>query len=243
MTERELIKKLNNLKNIKPDLEWKKNNREVLLSQIANTGSDVKMTAWQNFFMLSKNLFSVVYQPALVTLVLVLVLMGGLFYGNRLNVKPNNSLYIAKIISEKAMLSATFNQDDKNKLALKFTTNHARDIIDALSDPKFNTEVNKNEVAKLSSNFKNEIDQAKDNVIIKDEIKNTNINNEDGKVFSAELSKDGNGISLSHSSTTEIVNTGSSSTSEILDDAQKMFNDKDYSGALNKLDEINKILK
>ncbi len=162
MTDRELIKKLNTLKNIKPEAAWTSSNRELLLSQISNSGAR-ELSAWKMFAINFNSFVKVSAQPAYALGVFLLILVGGGLFSHQVfnNAKPNDSLYIARIISEQAKLSTVFNSADRNKMAAKFSLEHARDISTVLADPNFNTEENKDQVAKLSESFNKEIENVK----------------------------------------------------------------------------------
>ena len=137
MTERELIKKLNNLKNLKPATDWKVSQREILLSQVENTSGDYQVSSWGNFWMVTRNVFGSVPQFAWASMAIVIFLTTGLIWGNELKVAPNNSLYIARVISEKARLNTTFDSAAKNRLARQYASDHVRDIVVTLSNPEF----------------------------------------------------------------------------------------------------------
>lgn len=162
MTDRELIKKLNSLKNIKPDSAWMSGNRDLLLSQISNSGAR-ELSAWKMFVINFNSFVKVAAQPAYALGIFLLVLVGGGLFSHQVfnSAKPNDSLYIARIISEQARLTTVFNSDDRNKLAAKFSLEHARDISTVLADPNFNNEENKDQVAKLSESFSKEIENVK----------------------------------------------------------------------------------
>jgi len=165
MTDKELVKKLNSLKSIKPEADWKVSNRDLLLSQISNSGA-CDLSPWKTFSINFNSLMRVAVQPAYALGVFALVLVtAGVFGHNAFSsAKPNDSLYIARIISERAKLSTVLNSEDRNKLAVKFALDHAQDISTVLADPTFNNEENKDQVAKLNANFNREIDTAKNRI-------------------------------------------------------------------------------
>jgi len=162
MTNKDLISKLNSLKNVSPDSSWLASNRELFLAQISNSGAD-KLSGGQVFFINLKSFLKASSQPVFALGVFMLVLVASSIFGHKLfsQAKPNDSLYIARIISEKAKLNMVFNSEAKNKLAVNFATNHAKDISAVLSDPSFNNEENKDQVAKLNDSFNEEIDNVK----------------------------------------------------------------------------------
>jgi hypothetical protein len=162
MTDKDLISKLSSLKNVSPDSSWLASNRELFLAQISNSGAD-KLSGGQVFFINLKSFLKASSQPVFALGVFMFILISSSIFGHKLfsQAKPNDSLYIARIISEKAKLNMVFNPEAKNKLAVSFATNHARDISEVLSDPSFNNEENKDQVAKLNDSFNEEIDNVK----------------------------------------------------------------------------------
>jgi hypothetical protein len=198
MTNRELVVKLNNLKKINPDQNWLKSNRELLLSQISNSGA-VELSAWKIFVINFESTMRAASRPAYALGVFVLMLIvGSLFSQRTLNkTKPNDSLYIARIISEKVKLNTMFNSQERNKLAVQFASEHARDITAVLADPQFNTEENQDQVAKLNDSFKKEV------VTVKEGINRLAATTKDQPIAQSELltiadsSKDTQGIQLS----------------------------------------------
>lgn len=158
MTDRDLIKKLNNLREIAPDKTWLENNRALLYSQVSNSAAP-KISIWSSFIINVKSFNSTVSMPALILVVILALVLVPTVFTNQLfgSVKPNQSLYIARLISEQARLSTTFNQKDRNRLAIQFAAEHAQAISNVLADPSFNNEANKSEVARLNSNFAQEM--------------------------------------------------------------------------------------
>lgn len=284
MTNKEFITKLNNLQKTAPDATWLKSNRELLLMQISNSGAE-NLSVWKtlviNFFSLAK----ASVRPAYALGVFVLVLIFGSLFSNQIfaRVKPNDSLYIARIISEKAKLNTILNSDSRDKLAAQFATQHAQEISAVLADPKFNTDQNKNQVASLSASFNQEIKNAKNQLSHLTAVDKTPI---DGVVVIADNAKDNNGMQIAVNplgqtpnytttsratstpkeetkgtpladktvtSTLTSTSTGaatstpvkadsSNETTEIYDQAQKLFDQKNYDQALNKLKEADQLI-
>ena len=138
MENKELIKQLNNLKSIVPDSGWKERNRNVLFSQISS--SDViassEAKGFASIFVIPQKMVRILSTPSwAVFFVCFIVLSGSVFsVGAARLSKPDSSLYIARIISEKARLAVTFNEDEKTKLGFKFANDHAKDIMEVLSN-------------------------------------------------------------------------------------------------------------
>lgn len=243
MTERELIKKLNNLQHVKPDDSWKTSHREILLAQVQNTSGDFHLSTLGNFWMLTRNVFASVPQFAWASVVIVLFLATGIFFGDRLPVGPNNSLYIARVISERAKLSTMSDEAAKSRLTVQYSSGHARDIASALSD--VNNTSNQEEVAKLNDTFKTEIAKVKENLP-----EPTNNNDAVVTIADSEVATTGLTVYTPESAKPEAVVVASSTpvaeakdAKVILDEAEELFNAKDYAGALDKLNEANQVLK
>jgi len=197
MTDKELLKQLNSLKSIRMEAGVKESNKSILMTQISNTISNNSETkSFNSFFFYVRNILSMSSRPAMVLSGVFLFVVTSLFLGSDFykNSKPTDSLYIARVISERARLNTTFDQNEREKLALEFASNHARDIATLLMDPEFNTEQNKDEVERLSASFKDEINKVKTKVadLQTSEAKN----NEDQLVFSASELKEENGIDI-----------------------------------------------
>ncbi len=265
MTEKELLEKLNNLKNIKPDNEWKRNNRDILLSQISagnynNKEKVVERTIWFNVFSYARNFIS---QPvAVVSLILCALFGSGVasIYAAR-GAKPGDSLYIAKIISEKAQLAITFGEEKKAKLGLEFASNRAKEMSQVLIE-EGNSEDKKEATEKLEEDFKKEIKVAKNRLKKMNIIKEDN-GREDDEVFSANLGRENKGMEIydqnkgnekkedvktenkqvaATSTVKEEIKNEETGIKSVLDQAEKMFIEKDYNGTVNKLEEAGKII-
>lgn len=277
MTNNDLISKLNNLKNVNPNAEWLKSNREILLSQISNSGGE-KLSAWKIFVVNMQSFAKAASQPAFALGVFILLIGSALFSQQIFSkTKPNNSLYIARIISEKLKLNTTFNSQERDKLAMQFASERAKDISSVLADPAFNNPANQDQVAKLSDNFKQEVNTVKNSLsrlplnTKKDETSTTSSD----EVVIAGNSKDTAGIQMAETpslkaatvnsttstasttasttaTSTEInstatssveVNSAPSAADKILDEATKLFNEKNYTQASDKLQEVDSIIK
>lgn len=239
MTEKELIGKLNNLKNIKPDDQWKTSQRGILLSQVQNTGA-ASLSTWQGFWIVTKSVFSTVPQTAYFSLAIIVFLVSGLWFGRSLPFSPDSSLYIAKTISEKAYLNFIFDESQKTQLARQYAQEHAQEIANTLNDPEFN-QADTNAVDKLNASFKEEIGRLKSSLPKKEE----------EVVISADSGKDATGVSVYDPQTEEVRSETSTVTpvvekkdpNQILDEAQKLFDEKDYQGAADKLEEVKTAIK
>ena len=218
MKDFNLKKELSSLNSVKPDVAWKMENREILNCQIQNSLEDKSNIGISEILSKPQRIFQFVSQPAFAVFSIALILFGGgsasLYAAN--NTKPGDSLYIAKILSEKAQLVMTFDEVKKNKLGLKFANDRALDITQMLASTDFENEGEKEKANKLSNDFRKEIIIVKSKMgnIDQDSIEkeNENINSSDDsfQVFSADFIKDGQGIQVSeqpqNNNNEEVVN-------------------------------------
>jgi len=307
MTNSDLIKKLNNLGDIQPDKKWLNSNRDLLLSQLANTGAE-PLSFWKAIAINLGSFSRMVSKPAYALGLFVILLLGGALVSQRalIAVKPNDSLYIARIIAEQVKLNTTFNAQSRNRLAASYAVSHAQDINSMLANPDFNNPDNSAQVAKLSTSFNQEVQTVKNRI----GSLNTNVNDtsvakitvtknqsvstspKEADFVIADNARNNQGISLlvssssskktivadrqagpvsnslatvaastsktlassSASSTATSTETTSTSTDQsliasstpsadqIIDEAQQLFNSKDYNQAGLKLDEASTLI-
>lgn len=271
MTDKELITKLNSLKNIAPDANWLTNNRELLLSQVSNSGAR-ELSAWSLFVINFSSLAKAASKPAYSLGAFILILLTGSIFSHQAfsSAKPNDSLYIARIISEKAKLNTMINSDERNKLAVQFASEHAQDISEVLADPQFNTDENKDQVAKLNESFNDEIASVKTHIsyLSPKPAKNNVINDINDTVSMANSLKDNNGLQVFEDTNlkadvtpgakaTSVLNVDSTllasstlaststpvSADSVLDEAKQLFEKKDYTKASDKLKEVDEMIK
>ncbi|MFA6514244.1 MAG: hypothetical protein WCT50_03100 [Patescibacteria group bacterium] len=271
MQQKDLISKLNSLKNISPDSAWIKSNRELFLAQISNSGAS-ELSAWQIFFINFKSVIKASSQPAFALTTFMVVLVASSIFSHKIfsQAKPNDSLYIARIISEKAKLNTVLDFQERNKMAVKFAADHAKDITTVLSDPSFNNEENKDQVAKLNDSFNEEMDTIK-NRMVSLATAPTNHKKETAKTDSNKLSEEAvsiatenktdKGIQISTNeeeiklpalSATATVKTNAplenATSSEnikenITDEAKDLLGKKEYKNVIDKLNEVDEIIK
>ena len=128
----ELIKKLDSLKSIKPDKNWKISQRELLMSQISNSSLEKKPGG--NFFIYIREAFlhdiSFLSQPVATMAVIILLIVGGGFFSISAasEATPGSFLYTAKIVGEKTQFIFTPNSEEKVKLQVRFAQRRADEI-------------------------------------------------------------------------------------------------------------------
>lgn len=273
MNDQELLKKLNNLKDIKPDQTWKKSYREILYSQIFASRpalapkSNIRII-WETIMprQILIGLTRPVWLASAASVLIMIVGLGGGYAAK--NSKPGDSLYIAKIISEKAQFAITFDEKDKAKLGVEFATNRAKEMIQVLKDSGQTAETNDDKLKTLSQNFKKEIGQLKKRLnVIK--AAGDQAQNDDAQVFGANLGRSDQRMEIAEPvkqvTSTSQVNTstpisvqpsltnatsspetvgkaGSQQAGKMLDEAEKLVDEKNIDGAINKLEEVNKVI-
>jgi hypothetical protein len=262
MTDNNLLAQLKCLKKMKADATWLKSNREILLSQIANSGAK-ELSSWHRMTIDARSFFSAVSQPAMAFASLLLVLVGASSFGHLAfgRMKPNDSLYIARIISEKAKLTTVFNDEERDKLEVKFAANHAEAITEVLAAVEVNEE-NADQVAQLNESFNKELDTVRAKMApVK---KNNHLedvpvlasNTEEEIILTAGNNKDDKGLELQIANGTvdtdnatqteeikEDKTTEDKEAATVLDEAKALFDNKEYDSALNKLKEVQELIK
>jgi hypothetical protein len=223
MTEKDVLKKLNVLRDLKPSAEWKASSRELLFAQVSNSSENVKIGAIDSFIFEIKNALSFFAQPAFAALGLFVFLAGGAFTVNAAkNTKPGDSFYAARVWGQKARVAVTFDARAKAKMEMKYASVRAQEITAVLSDPSFDLEGNKEKAEQLAKNFKAEIQTVTDKyeemnkldepksqpIAAAQQIASSNVDDDnvaigigrpsaDAKVFAADSSKASSGIQIS----------------------------------------------
>lgn len=251
MKERDLLQKLNNLKEIRPDDAWKQSQRDLLLTQISNSAPK-ELSAWGNFYIVFKNSLKTFSQPAVAFASFVcLMFVSAVFSHNWLNsAKPNDVMYSARVISEKVKLNTVIDKDAREKLEVQFASEHASDIAEVLADPKFNTPANETEIAKLSQNFNQEIETVKTRLTTIAPVVAIAPAKTDENIVSAAAGKDNKGVELfipkistSTASTTPTTTPEVIKGTEIIKQAQTSFQKKDYQKTVEDLKAIDELIK
>lgn len=165
MTNLDLAKKLKSLKNVAPDRNWLVGNRELLLAQISNSGA-TDLPVWKVMLINFSSFTQAAARPASAFAAFVLLLVTGGLFSNQFfaQAKPNDSLYIARIISEQVRLNTTFNTEARDMLAVRYASEHAKDITSVLADPEFNKEENQARVEELNNSFKAEVETVRSGI-------------------------------------------------------------------------------
>lgn len=253
MNDKDLFKKLNNLKTVKPDDNWRKNYREILRSQILagaavnKTESNLKII-WESIMpgKIFIDLAKPVWATTLVSALILAIGIGGVYFSK--NSKPGDSLYIAKIISEQAQQAITFNEKDKAKLGLEFAANRAKEITQVLEESKESADKKGEKVEQLSQNFKKEISQVKTRLTTIKAAESQNKKTEEPEVFGANLGKSNERMELAEPAKPTAVApvqpapAATTTKENLIEEADKMFDKKNYDGTINKIKELKQII-
>lgn len=258
MNEKHLVQKLAALKSVTARPDWVKKNREVLSYQIFNGKESVgfELSFFNRLGLFTHHLL----QPSSVASLIVLffIVSSVISFNASKGATPHDVLYIAKIISEKAEFAVAFDDKSKAELNVRYAKNRAAELnkiistspAAATSDPqvqelsdsfkkeiaavrerlhKIDSEASKQATIEAQSQAKLKLNLGKTDTTGTAETtkpETTDKKTEEGEVFTAESGKAEQGIDISMP------------VSKVLDEAEKLFNEKNYDEAVNKLGEI-----
>ncbi|MDD3435477.1 MAG: hypothetical protein PHY76_03270 [Patescibacteria group bacterium] len=249
MTDKELFNSLKSIKeDIQPDAQWLKANRDSLFAQISNSGGK-DLSPWSSFVINFKSILRGVSVPATVLGSLVLFLGAAMTYSHLLfsETQPTNSLYIARELSEQVKLTTMREGKARDQLANKFAATKAQNIVTVLEEDSLNEELrsdltekfNKelNTMKEVASRWEEEEEEFKVAALAPVSSSVSEVNEElalsqngADDVFSANLEKGDDGISLSLAQTSNLQ-TATNSPTKIIEQAENLFNEKKYKEA------------
>lgn len=247
MREKEILKQLNKFQNVNPDADWKKSNRELLLSQISNSQTKDVDFSWFNNFKIQLQALNSTYQPAMAVVLIAIFIVSGGTFGFRASqdTKPGDSLYIAKRISEKTQLAFTFDEEKKKQLGIEFMGNRMEELSQVLASADAPSQ--RAEVVKTLDSLKKEVSNVKSSNPVVQTVETEEVDDTEGMVFTANSDKEDKGVQISDSpvainkedatSTEEVVKT---SPENILKQAKELLEQEDYDGVISKLEEAGK---
>lgn len=231
---------LKQLKTIKLDEDWKKNNRIFLMAEVEASLQSCSMS--YQFF--NRFIYSL-FQPVgmVVSLLLVLISSGVWSSIASRQSNPGDYLYTAKKLTERAQLAITFNEMEKAKLNLEFAQKRVEELKTVASQPE-NNQSTKKEVAiqELTQEVKKEINNAKNRLPIRkpkvikqvinptvEKVASSTIeeNKEDGIFSVANFKRSDKGI--------EVYTPKDETVHESLDQAEKLIEAQDYNGTLDQV--------
>lgn len=171
MTDKELAQKLKELKSLKADKDWKERSRSFLFSKVESSVIDDnrESSLFKKIIRGPRSFFSAAGQQAWAVVLIVLIIAGGAFSTQAAsrNARPGDSLYLARLLSEKAKVAVTFNKEEKAKLDMQLASNRAKDITEVLAELELSvpeSENSRKKAEKLSESFKEEIETVKRNI-------------------------------------------------------------------------------
>ncbi|MBD3248116.1 hypothetical protein GF382_02395 [Candidatus Falkowbacteria bacterium] len=167
MNEQDIIKKLKELKGIRPQKDWKEDTRSFLVSEIRNSVVEApEKDLIRDILSIPKSIFSKATEQAWAVAAIIIIIAGGAFTTQAAtkNARPGDSLYLARVFSEKAKVAITFNKEEKAKLDMQLASNRAKEITDVLAELDTDeNEDSKKKAEKLSESFRDEIKIVKKN--------------------------------------------------------------------------------
>ncbi|MFH0951307.1 MAG: DUF5667 domain-containing protein [bacterium] len=234
MTEKEIIKQLKNLQQIKAEAGWQANNRQVLLQQVFN-GQTEQALAWTAQLNL---IMSRVLQPTAIALMIFVFLLGGsLISWHSGAAQPGDSLYIAKRLGEKTKLTVALSDQAKTKLNLQFATERAKELAQVLDQAEDNP-AKEEAVASLKQEFKQQVTAAKARLAKaepnKAEADQVELTEEEVEFFQAGTNKDGQGV--------DIALPAKQNLAEATAEAEELIAQEDLVKAAEKLAEVEEMI-
>lgn len=171
MTHKELIKKLNQVRDLSsggnPNSVWVASNKEILMSQIKPNSQNESPVATSSeriyYFEYFNNLFrQSILKPATAFMIIVFVLLG---YSATVSVAgdslPGDMFYPIKTAREKVQLAFTFEEGEKVMLQMAFVSNRA-DELQQLIRTTDNTARSKAAVKKTAQQIVKDVKDVKD---------------------------------------------------------------------------------
>lgn len=257
MSDKKLISQLKSLKQVKPETEWLESNRSVLRAQIySGVNLSDNMSFWSKL-----NIAFLRFEPYVIAVAIIVFFAGSgtASYLASKDSKPGESLYLAKVLGERAQYAVTFDNQAKTKLNLEFARQRVDELTQVLNTQTTND--SQSQIKTLKDDFKKEIAAAraklparqnptpvavKSVAQVKPTAKTTSTLKTAGKEAdasfkSAEAAKNADRIDISVPVVKPTYNTTSSPT-DALDQAEKLFDNANYQEASKALDEADKLI-
>jgi len=165
MKNKDIIKSIQELKNISPRSEWQSLNRDFLLQKIT-ADQPVLKVQWFNYLQFSIKIFGQkLFEPAV-----AMLLMLGIFSGSSLIVNaafysmPGDNLYRLKIALENTHVAITSSEEKKVELKMEFAKNRLEELDKIVKQPDVNSDVKKEMINMVVKEFKNNVVSVKDHI-------------------------------------------------------------------------------
>jgi hypothetical protein len=168
MNEKNIIKKLGELKGMSPNKDWKEKTRDFLFSEVRSSVFETEedISTFGKILAMPKFVLSAVEERAWAVLLVIFVFVGGVFGAQAAsrNARPGDSLYLARVFSERAKVAVTFDKEKKAKLDIRLASDRAKDITEVLAELSGQDKGDDKKLTKLSESFKEEIKIVKKNI-------------------------------------------------------------------------------
>lgn len=157
-----LQSQLHKLQSIQPDKDWKLNQKETLLKQIA--GSTVQDKKINYFFLYVKEAFAYekafLAQPIVSMAIVLMLIISGAFFSITAasEATPGSFLYTVKLVSEKTQFALTTKPEDKVKLGVTFVERRVDEISSVASESDDDSKV----LSQITDNLTNGIISVQD---------------------------------------------------------------------------------
>jgi len=242
MNDHFVTQQLKKLRQITPSQSWVDSQRQVIMAQVYNGQEPESKTAGRlsDFWLSFK---CTITQPVTaVSAFLVVALLGGgaTSYLASRNAKPGDSMFLARKINERAqLLAVSFDRSEQNRLKLEIARQRATDMSEV------NQETNQQQAEAISREFKQTVNDVKER-LAKDEAKNealASIRSKGPAEAAKESATTSNKIDDTFSVASgkdkgdrlEISQPSKPTPRQVLEDAEKLFDNKEYSAAIDKL--------
>ena len=247
MNDHFVSQQLKKLRQITPNADWVSQQRQVIMAQVyhGQQPASLAFSRWSDFWLSLKYAFS---QPGVVvSAILATVLLGGgtTSYLVGRQAKPGDSLYIAKQLSERAqLLAVSFDRAEQNKLKLALASQRVSEMaaVDQQADQQ--------QAAAISREFKQTVSDVKDRLaqaetkaaaaaLVKASQPKTVASNKTEDTFSAATGKDKTSrLEVSQ----PVTATATKTPSQILEEAEQLFDKQEYSAAIDKLEAASQLM-
>lgn len=139
-----IVRKLNNLKKIRPSASWLSSQRSFLLSEISRSQ---KKEEGKNLLVFPFFNFSKVFKPAFALAFAVIILISSLgtigVISAAQNSLPGDPLYVFKTAFEQTQMTLTPGEENKARLSIKFTDQRMEEFTQVVANPEKKQDIQK----------------------------------------------------------------------------------------------------
>jgi len=248
MNDHFVSQQLKKLRQITPNADWVSQQQQVIMAQVyhGQQPTSLAFSRWSELWLSFKYTFS---QPGVVvSAILAIVVLGGgtTSYLAGRQAKPGDSLYIAKKINERAhLLAVSFDRAEQNKLKLALASQRVSEMA------AVGSEGNQQQAEAISREFKQTVSDVKDRLaqakskaateaLVKASQPKVVAPVKDEETFSAATGKDKSGrLEISQP---VVAPVATQTPSQILEEAEQLFDKQEYSAAIDKLEAASQLM-